>query len=166
VTKRKLENARKDSQKNLTLEPIKVCHGEVILMEKDPILVIDKPDFVVTLHKEWIDIDLKEGGKAKLERAIEKDPLLRKTLGFILQTTIPSDVNLCDVESVEVDGKGQLKLVMPRHADIVMPLGIDDANRLAYELKDLIPLARERKKAYRKRVPLHTWWPYYVVISK
>jgi len=135
-------------------------------MEKDSILVIEKPDFVVRLHKEWIDVDLKQGGKAKLELAIEKDPLLRKTLGFVLQTTIPSDVELCDIKSVEVDGKGQLKLVIPRHVDIVMPLGIDDANRLAYELKDLIPLAKTRKKAYRKRVPLHTWWPYYVVVSK
>jgi len=135
-------------------------------MEKDPILVIEKPDFVVKLHKEWIDVDLKEGGKAKLEHVIEKNPLLRKTLGFVLQTTFPSDVELCDIKSVEVDGKGQLKLVMPRHVDIVMPLGIDDANRLACELKDLIPLARTRNKAYGKRVPLHTWWHYYVVVSE
>lgn len=134
-------------------------------MERDPILVIDKPDFVVRLHKDWIDVDLKEGGKAKIEHAIEKDPLLRKTLGFALQTTIPSDVELCDIKSVEVDDKGQLKLVIPRHVDIVLPLGIDDANRLAWELRDLIPLAKTRKKANRKRVPFHTWWPHYVVVS-
>jgi len=134
-------------------------------MEKDQILVIDKADFVVRLHKDLIEVDLKKGGKAKLENAIEKDPLLRKTLGFVLQTTIPSDVELCDIKSCEVDDKGQLKLVMPRHVDIVLPLGVDDANRLAYELRDLIPLAKTRKKAYRKRVPLHTWWPYYVIVS-
>jgi hypothetical protein len=131
-------------------------------VEKDPIIVIDKLDFVVRLHKDWIDIDLKEGGKAKLERAIEKDPLLRKTLGFVLQSTVPSDVELCDIESVEVDDKGKLKLVMPRHVDLVLPLGKDDANRLACELKDLIPLAKTKKKANRKRVPLHLWWPYYI----
>ena len=139
---------------------------EVALMEKDPILVIDKPDFVVRLHKDWIDVDLKEGGKAKLEDAIEKDPLLRKTLGFVLQSTIPSDVELCDIKSCEVDDKGQLKLVIPRHVDIVLPLGIDDANKLAFELRDLIPLAKTKKRAYRKRLPLHTWWPYYVVVSE
>jgi len=138
----------------------------VILMWKDPILVIDKPDFVVRLHKDLIEVDLKEGGKAKIEDAIEQDPLLRKTLGFVLQTTIPSDVKLCDIKSCEVDDKGQLKLVIPRHVDIVLPLGIEDANRLAYELKDLIPLAKTRKKAYRKRLPLHAWWPYYVVVSE
>jgi len=136
----------------------------VVSMWKDPILVIDKPDFVVRLHKDLIEVDLKEGGKAKLENAIEKDPLLRKTLGFVLQTTIPSDVELCDIKSCEVDDKGQLKLVMPRHVDIVLPLGIEDANKLAYELKDLIPLAKTRKKANRKRVPLHLWWPHYVVV--
>jgi hypothetical protein len=134
-------------------------------MEKDPILVIEKPDFVVRLHKDWIDVDLKEGGKEKIEDAIEKDPLLRKTLGFILQTTVPSDVELCDIKSYEVDDKGQLKLVIPRHVDIVLPLGVDDANRLAFELRDLIPLAKTRKKAYRKRLPLHTWWPQFVIVS-
>jgi hypothetical protein len=132
------------------------------LMEKDPILVIDKPDFVVMLHREWIDIDLKEGGKAKLERAIEKDPLLRKTIGYVLQSKIPSDVELCDIKSVEVDGKGKLKLIIPRHVDIALLLGIDDANRLANELKDLIPLAKTKKKADKKRIPLHMWWPIYV----
>jgi hypothetical protein len=131
-------------------------------MEKDPILVCNEPDFVVRLHKEWIEVDLKEGGKAKLEGVIEKDPLLRKTIGYVLQSAIPSDVELCDIQRVEVDAKGQLKLVIPRHVDIVLPLGTDDANRLACELKNLIPLAKTKKKAYRKRIPLHTWWPFYL----
>jgi len=138
----------------------------VAFMEKDPILVIDKPDFVLRLNKDLIEVDLKEGGKAKIEDAIERNPLLRKTLGFVLQTTIPSDVELCDIKSCEVDDKGQLKLVIPRHVDIVLPLGVDDANRLAWELRDLIPLAKTRKRAYRKRMPLHAWWPYYVVVSR
>ena len=118
------------------------------------------------LHKYLIEVDLKEGGKQKLEDAIEKDPLLKKTFGFVLQSTIPSDVELCDIESCEVDGKGQLKLVIPRHVDIVLPLGIDNANRLAFELRDLIPLAKTRKKAYRKRLPLHTWWPQFIIVSE
>lgn len=114
------------------------------------------------LHKDWIDVDLKEGGKARLERAIEKDPLLRKTIGYVLQSIIPSDVELCDISSVEVNGKGQLELVIPRHVDIVLPLAVDEANRLAEELKDLIPLAKTKKKVDRKRIPLHMWWPIYI----
>jgi len=135
-------------------------------MEEEPILVIDKPDFVVRLHRDLIEVDLKKGGKEKIEDAIEKDPLLRKTLGFVLQSTIPSDVELCDIESCEVDDEGQLKLVIPRHVDIVLPLGMEDAKRLAWELRDLIPIAKTRKKAYRKRLPLYAWWPHYVVVSK
>ena len=73
---------------------------------------------------------------------------------------------MCDIESYEVNDKGQLKLVIPRHVDIVLPLGVDDANRLAYELRDLIPLAKTRKKAYKKRLPLHTWWPGFIVVSE
>jgi len=135
-------------------------------MEEDPILVTEKPDFVVRLHKYWIEVDLKEGGKKKLEDAIESDPLLRKTFGFVLQSIVPSDVELCDIESCEVDNKGQLKLVIPRHVDIVLPLGVEDANRLALELRDLIPLAKTRKKAYRKRLSLHTWWPGFIIVSE
>jgi hypothetical protein len=131
-------------------------------LDKDPILVIEKPDFVVRLHECWIDVDLKKGGKAKLERAIEKNQLLRKTIGYVLQSEIPSDVELCDVKSFEVDEKGQLKLVIPRHVDIILPLGVNDANRLANELKDLIPLAKDKKKAERKRIPVHIWWPTYI----
>ena len=134
-------------------------------MEKDPILVIDKPDFVVRLHRDWIDVDLKKSGKAKLEAAIEKDPLLRKTIGFVLQATIPSDVELCDIKFVEVNEKGCLKLVIPRHVDIVLPLGSEDANRLAAELKDWMPIAKARKEAKKKRIQLHTWWPYYVIVN-
>jgi hypothetical protein len=131
-------------------------------LDKDPILVIEKPDFVVRLHECWIDVDLKKGGKAKLERAIEKNQLLRKAIGYVLQSEIPSDVELCDVKSFEVDEKGQLKLVIPRHVDIILPLGVNDANRLANELKDLIPLAKDKKKAERKRIPVHIWWPTYI----
>jgi len=131
-------------------------------MEKDPILVFERPDFVVRLHEDWIAVDLKTGGKARLERMIEKDPLLKKTIGFVLQSTIPSDVELCEIDRVEVDDEGRLKLVIPRHVDIVLPLGIGDANRLANELKDLIPLAKTKKKANRRRLPLHTWWPTYI----
>jgi hypothetical protein len=131
-------------------------------MERDPILVIEKPDFVVRLHEDWMIVDLKEGGRARLEHAIEKDPLLRKTLGFVLQSIVPSDVELCDIESVEVNDKGQLKLVIPHHVDILIPLGLDDANRLAEELKELIPVAKTKKKANRKRLPLHMWWPIFI----
>jgi len=131
-------------------------------MEKDPILVIDKPDFVVTLHECWIDVALKKGAKAKLENAIERNPLLRKTLGVVLQSEIPSDVQLCDVKSVDVDGEGRLRLVIPGHVDIVLPLGVEDANRLADELKDLIPMAKDRKKSNRRGIPIHAWWPVYL----
>jgi hypothetical protein len=93
---------------------------------------------------------------------VEKDPLLKKTVGFVLQSKIPSDVELCEIDRVEVDDKGRLKLVIPRHVDILLPLGVEDANKLASELKDLIPLAKTKKKAYRKRVPLHMWWPTYI----
>jgi hypothetical protein len=132
---------------------------EATLVGKEPVMTIDKPDFIVRLYEDWIDVDLKEGFKERLENVIEKNPALRKTLGFALQTVIPSDVELCEIESVKVDNKGHLKLVIPRHVDIVLPLEMDEAQRLAEKLNELIPFAKTKKKAFRKRIPLYLWWP-------
>ena len=61
-------------RKNLTCKTLNRLSG-VVLVEKDPILVIDKAEFVVTLHKDWIDVDLKEGGKARLVPLVSCDAL-------------------------------------------------------------------------------------------
>jgi len=85
-------------------------------------------------HEDIVEVDLKEGVKKKLEDVIEAHPALRKTLGFALQTVIPSDVELCDIDAVRVDDKGNLRLVISRHVDIILPLEVDEARRLEEEL--------------------------------
>lgn len=34
---------------------------EATLVGKEHVMTIDKPDFVVRLYEDWIDVDLKEG---------------------------------------------------------------------------------------------------------
>lgn len=130
-------------------------------MVKEPILIIDKPKFVVKLHEGLLEVDLKEGAKKELEDVVEANPALRKTLGYALQTVIPSDVVLSEIEFAKVDEKGQLKIVMQRHVDLVIPLELDESGKLAEKLNELIPLAKTKKKARKKRFPLHLWWPDY-----
>ena len=137
-------------------------------MGKEPILIIDKPKFTVKLHEDVLEVDLNEGAKKELEDVVEAHPALRKSLGVLLQTVIPSDVELSGIESVEVDDKGQLKMVVPRHRDIIIPLEFDESKRLAEQLNELIPLAKTRKAVRKRRLPLHLWWPdyySYVVVS-
>ncbi|MFQ5758681.1 MAG: hypothetical protein ACE5IF_03275 [Candidatus Bathyarchaeia archaeon] len=128
-------------------------------MVKDPVLTIDKPKFVVKLYEDTLEVDLKEGAKKEFEDVIEAHPALRKSLGFLFQTVIPSDVALSDIESVDVDDNGQLKIVIPQHRDIVIPLEFDESWKLAEKLNELIPLAKTKNAARKRRLPLHLWWP-------
>jgi len=130
-------------------------------MMKKPIITIDKPHFIVKLYEDVLEVDLKEGAKKELEDIVEAHPALRKTLGFALQTVIPSDVELSEIESAKVDNNGQLKIVIPRHRDIILPLNLDESKMLAEKLNELMPLAKTKKKAKKRRFPLHLWWPDY-----
>lgn len=114
-------------------------------MGKEPILVIDKPHFVVKVSEELLELDLKEGAKKELEDVVEAHPILRGSLGVLFQTIVPLDVMLHEVESVEVNDKGQLKLTIPLRRDITIPLDRDESNKLAAKLNELIPSAKKRE---------------------
>jgi hypothetical protein len=135
---------------------------------KDPVMVIDKPHFVVKLHETLLEVDLKEGVKKELEDVAEAKPILRETLGFLFQTVIPLDVHLKDIKSVNVDEKGRVKVVIPHRRDIVIPLKANESKRLVEKLNELIPIEKERaireleeaqkseKEFERKRAELET----------
>jgi hypothetical protein len=113
-------------------------------MAKKPVLMIDKPHFVVKLHEDMLEVDLKEGTRKALEDMVEAHPVLRESLGVLFQTVIPLDVALSSIESVKVDDKGQLKLVIPLRRDILIPLEHDESEKLAEKLNELIPSAKLR----------------------
>jgi len=106
------------------------------------VLKIDKPHFVVKLHEETLEVDLKEGVRKELEDVVEAHPVLRESLGILFQTIIPLDVALKDIDSVKVDDKGRLKIKIPLRRDIMIPLEVDESRRLAEKLNELIPLAK------------------------
>lgn len=115
------------------------------------VLKVDKPHFVVKLNEDTLEVDLKEGAKKELEDMVEAHPVLRESLGVLFQTIVPLDIALYQIESVEVDDKGQLKIVIPLRRDLVIPLEVNESRRLAEKLDELIPLAKlkdaERMKA-------------------
>lgn len=131
--------------------------NEQIAIEKrkaqveDVVMTIDKPDFSVKLHKSVLEVDLKESVKRKLERALESSKIMEESLGFLFQTIIPLDVQLKDIETVNVDEKGRLKIVTPHRRDLAIPLELSEANLLADKLNILIPI--EKEIAYRMLQP-------------
>ena len=116
----------------------------------DSALVIDKPQFVVKLRENLLEVDLKEGAMKELEDILEDKPILR-TLGFLFQTVIPLDIPLKDIDCVSADENGQVKIVIPFRRDIIIPLDTEEAKRLVNKLKELIPI--EKRKHLEKVYP-------------
>lgn len=112
---------------------------------EDLVMVIDKPQFTVKLHPSLLEVDLKEGVKKELEDFVEANPILRGSLGFLFQNVIPLDVSLKDIESVELDDKEQVKIIIPQRKDITIPLEPDESRRLIDKLNELIPIEKQRE---------------------
>jgi hypothetical protein len=111
---------------------------------EDIVMVIDKPHFIVKLHRTLLEVDLKEGVKKELEDVIESKPILRESLGLLFQTIIPLDVRLRDIRSVKVDKKGNVKIDIPHRRDIAIPLKPNESKRLVEKLNELIAVEKER----------------------
>lgn len=117
----------------------------------DLVLVIDKPQFVVKLSENLLEVDLKEGAMKELEDVLEANPMLRESLGVLLQTVIPLDIPLREIDSVSADEEGQVKIVIPYRRDILIPLDTKEAKRLADKLNELIPI--EKRKHLEEMYP-------------
>ena len=77
------------------------------LIVKDPVLIIDKPNFVVKLHEDVIEVDLKTSARKDFEGKIESFPLLKTAHRLVSCPVFPSDIELHKIESVEIDDQGQ-----------------------------------------------------------
>jgi len=112
---------------------------------EDLIMVIDKPLFTIRLHQNLLEVDLKEGAKKKLEDFVEANPTLRGSLGFLFQSVVPLDVALKDIESVEQDEKGRIKIAIPRRKDISIPLEPNESEKFIGTLKELVLAEKKRE---------------------
>jgi hypothetical protein len=113
--------------------------------EEDIVMVIDKPHFIVKLHKALLEVDLKEGVRKKLEDVLEANPTLRGSLGFLFQNVVPLDVPLKDIESAELDEKQRVKIIIPHRKNITIPLEKDESEKLVDKLNELVPMEKQRE---------------------
>jgi len=116
------------------------------MASEDLVMVIDKPHFTVRLHSSLLEVDLKEGVKKELEDVVEANPILRGSLGVFFQSVIPLDVPLKDIESVELNKKGRVKIIIPHRKDINIPLDPEDSKKLINKLNELIPIEKQRER--------------------
>ncbi len=120
------------------------------------ILEIDGPHFTLRLYENWLRIDLKGNTKNEIVEALENKPVLRQSIGNILDIFAPLHIHLSDIDSVHLDSLGKVKLVLPRHRDVTIPLAVNEAKTLVDTLNPLIAKEKEKENRHimeeRKRV--------------
>jgi hypothetical protein len=116
-------------------------------MSERSVIEIDKSEFTVKLYEDILKIDLKGTIKNEVEQALENSPILKVTFGSLLGIFVPLHVRLADIDSVKMDDSGNVRIVLPRHRDVVIPLEIKEAKKLIDKICQLIPRAKDKELA-------------------
>jgi len=127
-----------------------------------PLFTLDKPYFTIKLHSDLLEVDLKQGIRGEIEKLAEARPFLRDSIGWLLQTVIPLDVRLWEIETAQADDSGKVNIVIPHRRDITIPLEREESRNLLTKLNELIPIEKEkaveRQKAYEEAVRNREEW--------
>lgn len=121
--------------------------------EANSVLEIDRPYFTIRLYENLIKVDLKGSFKNEVEEALENKPILKETIGGVLGIFVPLHVRLSDIKSVHMDETEKIKINLPLHRDITIPLEHKDGEILVGKLNQLISKAKrkELERTIRKR---------------
>jgi len=108
-------------------------HRAVIVLE------VKDPHFTITLYDDLLRVDLKGSFKNDLEEALENKPVLKETIGSVLGIFVPLHIRLTEVDSVNLDETGKIKLNLSYHRNVVIPFERkEDAEKLVEKLNQLI----------------------------
>jgi len=105
---------------------------------------VKDPHITVRLYENLLKIDLRGSFKNEIEEALENKPILKETLGKILGMFVPLHLRLSDIESVRMDETGKVKVKLPLHRNIVIPLERSDAEKLVQKLNQLIAITKKK----------------------
>ena len=110
------------------------------------VIEVDDPHFTIKLSDSLLIIDLKGSFKNDLEEAIENKPVLKETIGKVLGIFVPLHIRVSDIDSVHLDENGKIKVSLPHHRDIVIPLEHkEDAEKLFENLNQLVSKVEAEK---------------------
>ena len=110
------------------------------------VIEVDDPHFTIKLTDSLLIIGLKGSFKNDLEEAIENKPVLKETIGKVLGIFVPLHIRVSDIDSVHLDENGKIKVSLPHHRDIVIPLEHkEDAEKLFENLNQLVSKVEAEK---------------------
>jgi hypothetical protein len=113
------------------------------------VLKVENPHFTIRLYESLLRIDLKGSFKNEIEEALENKPILKETIGGLLGIFVPLHVRVSDIDSVHMDEAGKVKIALPHHRHIVIPLEKRHAEKFVDKLNQLIQNAKTRKTKER-----------------
>lgn len=120
------------------------------LPERARLLAFDKPQFEVKLHRDLLTLHVKEGAVREFDRLAEQTPHIRDSLRWMFHEIVPLKVRLEDIEHVDSDNMGRVRIKVSARRDIHIPLDHEESHILVEKLNNLIPLERERAVERRK----------------
>jgi hypothetical protein len=107
------------------------------------VLAVENPHFTIRLYEDLLRIDLKGSLKNEIEEALENKPVLKQTVGSILGIFVPLHIRVSEINSVHMDETGKIKVSLPHHRNIVIPLERkEDAEKLVEKLNQLVSNAK------------------------
>ena len=110
------------------------------------VIEVDDPHFIIKLSDSLLIIGLKGSFKNDLEEAIENKPVLKETIGKVLGIFVPLHIRVSDIDSVHLDENGKIKVSLPHHRDIVIPLEHKEgAEKLFENLNQLVSKVEAEK---------------------
>ncbi len=106
----------------------------------------DDPHFTIRLTEELLKIDLKGSFKNEINEALENKPVLKETIGRVLGIFVPLHIRVSDIDSVQMDEMGKIKVGLSHHRSLEVPLeSKEDAKKLLEKLKQLIAKVESEK---------------------
>jgi len=118
------------------------------MSKTDAVLKIDKPHFSIEVYEDFFKLDLKGTLKNEIEEAFENKPILKETLGGVFGVFVPLHIHLRDIDMVDMDKTGKVKIKIPRRRDVTISLDPKNAKKLVDKLNQLIP--KEKDKELRR----------------
>lgn len=127
--------------------------GAIIVFE------VENPHFTIRLYDDLLKVDLKGSFKNEIEEALENKPVLKETIGNLLGIFVPLHIRLGEINSVNMDETGKIKVSLSYHRNIVIPFERkEDAAKLLEKLNQSISKVRmvkikeytAKKRAKRK----------------
>ena len=115
------------------------------------VLEVEDPLFTIRLYENLLKIDLKGNFKNEIEEALENKPVLKETVGRVLGIFVPLHIPISNIDSVDMDEAGKIKVSLSHHRDIIIPLEHkEDAEKIVKELNQLISKAEGEKIQTKK----------------